>query len=93
MILYNNEIPDNNSGAVYIENFTVTYTQDLNSCQSESDFNDDYQRLTLTTDDAGGGKFIHMTLGDAGWSLDVNEIEDFIEILRHFKNVIEVGPK
>lgn len=93
MNVLNSEYPEEGSSDVYVESFTVKYTQDLNSCQNSDDYRDKEQVLTLTTDDAGGGKFIHMTIGDSGWSIDTNEIEDFVKILRHFKKLIEIEPE
>ena len=87
-----NELPEEGSSDVFVNNITVKYTQPLDSCQDSDDYDEVEQSLYLTTDDAGSGKFIRMNIGESGWSIDVDDIEDFVKILRHFKKLITSEP-
>lgn len=60
-----------------IEEMQVTYTQDNDSC----DTNSFPQQLKVSTDDAGGGKFI--VISTERWAID--SIDELIEILNDFK--------
>lgn len=78
-----------NSGDIVLESVKVTYTADLDCCQSESNYPDGMQILTFETDDGGGGKFIRMHTGEAGWSIcDVSEL---INIVNDFKKRFAVN--
>ena len=83
--LVNTEFPEA-ANEVSISKVTVEYTQDLDCCQSERDYPEGFQKLTITTDDGGGGKFIRFNTGEAGWSID--NIEDVVKILSDFKQRI-----
>ena len=82
MKLVTTEFP-NTADEVSVSKVTVEYVQDLDCCQSEKDYPEGIQTLTVTTDDGGGGKFIRFNTGESGWSLD--SIEDIIKILSDFK--------
>ena len=82
MKLVTTEFP-NTADEVSVSKVTVKYVQDLDCCQSERDYPEGIQILTVTTDDGGGGKFIGLNTGESGWSLD--SIEDIIKILSDFK--------
>lgn len=82
MKLVTTEFP-NTADEVSVSKVTVKYVQDLDCCQSEKDYPEGIQILTVTTDDGGGGKFIRLHTGESGWSLD--SIEDIIKILSDFK--------
>lgn len=82
MKLVTTEFP-NTADEVSVSKVTVKYVQDLDCCQSEEDYPEGIQILTITTDDGGGGKFIRLKTGESGWSLD--SIEDIIKILSDFK--------
>jgi len=62
---------------------TIEYTQDLDCCQFEKDHPDGCQILTVTTDDGGGGKFLRIKTGEAGWS--ISDIEELVTVLTDFK--------
>lgn len=72
-----------NGDEIALSQLSIEYTQDLDTCQSESEFPDGCQILTITTDDGGGGKFIRLKTGDSGWSFD--NIETLVELLNDFK--------
>jgi hypothetical protein len=71
---------------VELEKMTCEYVQEVDCCQDESDFRPDggIQKLILETDDGGGGKFIRIHTGEAGWS--INEPEELLEVLNNFKS-------
>ncbi len=75
------------SGSVALSKMTIEYVQDLDCCQSEKDYPEDCQILTVTTDDGGGGKFLRIKTNEAGWS--INNIDEFVSILTDFKNRLE----
>jgi hypothetical protein len=60
-----------------VEEMQVTYTQENDSCDSSSF----PQQLELSTDDAGGGKFI--VIKTERWAID--SIDELVEILNDFK--------
>lgn len=72
--------PDNVS--VALSEMKVEYTQSLDCCQPEKDHPDCCQILTITTDDDGGGKFIRIKTGEAGWS--ISNVEELVGILNDF---------
>ncbi len=84
MKLADNEFP-NLLNEVSVSKVTIEYVQDLDCCQSEKDYPEGVQILTVTTDDGGGGKFIRFNTGESGWSVDMDNIEDVIKILTDFK--------
>lgn len=67
---------------VALSKVTVEYTQSLDCCQSENNHPDGCQVLTVTTDDGGGGKFIRINTGEAGWSF--SNVEEIVGILTDF---------
>ena len=85
--LVNTEFPEA-ADEVSISKVTVEYTQDLDCCQSERDYPEGFQKLTITTDDGGDGKFIRFNTGKSGWSVDADSIEDVTKILSDFKQRI-----
>ena len=85
MKLVDTEFP-NEANEVSVSKITIEYVQELDSCQSEQDYPEGIQVLTVTTDDAGGGKFIIFHTGKAGWSID--QIDDVVKILSDFKQRI-----
>lgn len=68
---------------VALAKVSAEYIQNLDCCQSESDYPEDCQTLFIETDDGGGGKFLRIKTGESGWSLD--SVEDFVKILNDFK--------
>lgn len=70
-------------GFVALTKLTVEYVQELDCCQSEKEHSDGYQVLTVTTDDGGGGKFLRINTGEAGWS--INDINELVDLLSDFK--------
>ena len=67
---------------VALSKLTAEYVQPLDNCQSEDEHPDGCQTLTVTTDDGGGGKFIRIKTGEAGWSFSHND--DIADILTDF---------
>jgi hypothetical protein len=63
--------------AIVLSECKITYSQEPDSCSS----NDEYQYMKLSTDDAGGGKFIVMET--TRWA--INSIDEFIAVLNDFK--------
>lgn len=72
---------------VALSKVTIEYIQDLDCCQFAKDYPEEIQKLTITTDDGGGGKFMRIITDASGWSVD--SIEDFIKILSDFKQRIK----
>lgn len=70
-------------GEVGIYQVKIEYTQPLDCCQSEH--YDCTQRLICETADGGGGKFLRFYTGEAGWSLDFDNLNELIELLNDFK--------
>lgn len=68
---------------VALSKLTIEYTQELDCCQLEKDHPDGFQMLTITTDDGGGGKFLRINTGEAGWS--INNIDELADLLSDFK--------
>lgn len=67
---------------VALSKLTAEYVQPLDNCQSEDEHPDGCQTLTVTTDDGGGGKFIRIKTGEAGWS--ISNVEELVGILNDF---------
>jgi hypothetical protein len=76
-------VPDNSTGDILLESMKVEYMQELDSCQSTSEYPIGIQCLTIETDNAGGGKFLRIHTGEAGWS--INDIEELVNILKDFR--------
>lgn len=77
----------NENTEISLSKMTIVYTQNLDCCQSESEYPEGCQQITMTTDDGGGGKFIRFNTDKSGWSIsDINEIkylfEDFYNRLK-----------
>lgn len=81
--------PPEGTQDVALSKVTIEYVQNLDCCQSAKDYPEEIQKLTLTTDDGGGGKFIRITTDISGWSIDSDSIEDFLKILSDFKQRIK----
>ena len=73
---------DLKTGDVEISQASITYIQEPDNCSSS----EEYQRLEIHIEDAGGGKYI--VLRTDRWAID--SIDDFITILRDFKQRIGV---
>lgn len=69
--------------SVALTKLTIEYTQELDCCQLEKDHPDCCQILTVTTDDGGGGKFLRINTGEAGWS--ISDIDELVDLLSDFK--------
>lgn len=67
--------------SVALSKVTIEYTQDLDSCQLESEVGECCQVLTIETDDAGGGKFMRFSTNS--WSID--KLEDLVDVFEDFK--------
>lgn len=74
----------NSDDSVALSKITIEYIQDLDCCQSKTDYSEDYQCLTVTTDDGGGGKFLRIHTGNSGWS--ISDIDELITLLTDFKD-------
>lgn len=72
---------------VALSKVSAEYTQNLDCCQSEREYPDSCQILTIETDDGGGGKFFRIKTGNAGWSFD--NVDAFVKILNDFKQRIK----
>lgn len=70
------------TGDVEVSQASITYIQEPDNCSSA----EEYQRLKIHIEDAGGGKFI--VLNTDRWAID--SIDDFITILQDFKQRIGV---
>jgi len=70
------------TGDVELSQATITYTQEPDNCSAS----EDYQRLKIHIEDAGGGKFI--VINTDRWAID--SIDYFITILHDFKRRIGV---
>lgn len=64
-------------GAITLGECVVTYSQEPDSCGPQ----EEYQHLKLSTDDAGGGKFIVMET--TRWA--INSIDELVAVLNDFK--------
>lgn len=82
MIKVVDDIFPSDDNCVALSKVTAEYIQSLDCCQSEKDHPDGCQILTVTTDDGGGGKFIRIKTGEAGWSF--SRTEDLVDILTDF---------
>lgn len=83
MTIVDDNFPPENSECVALSKMTIEYVQDLDCCQSEHEYPDGYQTLTVTTDDGGGGKFLRIYTGSAGWS--ISNIDELVDLLNDFK--------
>lgn len=72
---------------VALSEVSAEYVQNLDCCQSEKDYPDGCQILTIQTDDGGGGKFFRIKTGEAGWAFD--SVDNFVKILNDFKQRIK----
>ena len=86
MKIVDEQFPNDNEVGIY--QVKIEYTQTLDCCQHESEHPDCGQFLKLETDDGGGGKFIRFFTGEAGWSIDPDNLNDLIEIFNDFKRRI-----
>lgn len=58
---------------ILLDSITMTYIQESDCTESS----DNYQEVTISTRDGGGGKFLHIKT--EGWSItDVDELKDVI---------------
>jgi hypothetical protein len=64
---------------VKLDSCEFTFYQDSDSCE----LNKDGQILKVKIDDGGGGNFL--ILSTERWSLDYDEIDEFIKILTQIK--------
>lgn len=69
---------------VGIEEMSITYVQEPD-CTEDRD--GDYQRMTISVRDGGGGFFLH--LKTEGWSIDDTDSID--EIINDFKSRLNYG--
>ena len=76
-----------NCNEIAMSKCSIEYCQELDCCQSTTEYPMDTQTITLTTDDGGGGKFIRFHTGAAGWSID--NIEELILIFNDFNQRIK----
>lgn len=68
---------------VLVDEIQIKYLQGPDNCSRE----DDYQELTLSTKDGGGGKYINFKTGEHGWS--ISDEKDLEPILKHFRSLYE----
>lgn len=69
-----------NDNNVKVEKVSVTYYQPGDCCQSE----DEYQYITLTTEDGGGGPFIRISIPDNGiWS--ITDETELVKLIKDFQ--------
>lgn len=83
MTIVDDNFPPENSECIALSKMTIEYVQDLDCCQSEHEYPDCCQTLTVTTDDGGGGKFLRIYTGSAGWS--ISNIDELVDLLNDFK--------
>lgn len=83
MTIVDDNFPPEGSECIALSKMTVEYVQDLDCCQSEHKYPDGCQTLTITTDDGGGGKFLRINTGSAGWS--IGNIDELVDLLNDFK--------
>ena len=83
MTIVDDNFPPENSECIALSKMTIEYVQDLDCCQSEHEYPDCCQTLTVTTDDGGGGKFLRIYTGSAGWS--ISNIDELVDLLHDFK--------
>lgn len=83
MTIVDDSFPPENSECIALSKMTIEYVQDLDCCQSEHEYPDCCQTLTVTTDDGGGGKFLRIYTGSAGWS--ISNIDELVDLLNDFK--------
>lgn len=62
---------------VIVSDVTIDYSQEPDSCSSS----EEYQSLKISTDDAGGGKF--MVISTERWAF--NSVDDLIKVIEDFK--------
>lgn len=51
----------------------------------------DYQKLLLETRNGGGGHYLHIVT--KGWSISFSQLEDFLELLKDFKDRLMLNGK
>ena len=83
MTIVDDNFPPENSECIALSKMTIEYVQDLDCCQSEHEYPDCCQTLTVTTDDGEGGKFLRIYTGSAGWS--ISNIDELVDLLNDFK--------
>lgn len=83
MTIVDDNFPPENSECIALSKMTIEYVQDLDCCQSEHEYPDCCQTLTVTTDDGGGGKFLRIYTGSTGWS--ISNIDELVDLLNDFK--------
>lgn len=87
IVIVDDIFPSDDGYEVALSEMSAKYVQNLDCCQSDTDYPNDCQILTIETDNGGGGKFFRLRTGEAGWSFD--EVEDFVTILNDFKQRIK----
>jgi hypothetical protein len=85
MKIINNSYGDGDD--VALSEITITYRQEVDCCQSENDYDEGCQSLIISTHDGGGGKFLRINTGEAGWSF--NNSQDLIDIITDFEKRIK----
>ena len=83
MTIVDDNFPPEDSECIALSKMTIEYVQDLDCCQSEHEYTDCCQTLTITTDAGGGGKFLSICTGSAGWS--ISNINELVDLLNDFK--------
>ena len=82
MTIVDDDFPKD-SECIALSKMTIEYVQDLDCCQSEHEYPDCCQTLTITTEDGGGGKFLRIYTSSAGWS--ISNIDELVDLLNDFK--------
>jgi hypothetical protein len=82
------DYPDNENEVALYE-LTAKYTQECDCTQSEDDYNDGCQILTVTAHSGGGGKFTNIRTNDAGWS--INNVDELVDILKDFQQRLKTS--
>lgn len=89
MKIINDSVPIDERTAVALSKMTIEYTAELDCCQSEEEHPDGMQVLTIETDDGGGGKFLRIHTGEAGWS--INNTAELIDVLNDFNSRLNLN--
>ena len=89
MKIVNDSVPIDEGTAVALSKMTIEYTADLDCCQSEKEYPEGVQTLTVETDDGGGGKFLRIHTGKAGWS--INNTTELIDVLNDFNSRLNLN--
>ena len=63
---------------VMLEEMSCRYYQNPDCCSGE----DDFQEITITTKDGGGGKFFNLKTNEEGWSF--SEIDEIVKVIEDF---------